>query len=683
MNAAPALADWGQWLLRLALGSAAIIVLAALAVRWIRSAGWQRTLWRGCLLGLAIFVLGESVGGSDVLSFWMQGSRADEPMAEPLPALPQAPRAQHRIRLIGPGPMPERIADELEPERVAGSLEPASGVWWPGLVWLAGSGLLLARFGIGQMLLVLLRRRCQRLTGGGVVARVHAVAGRLGIRRRITILEARTALGPATFGVWRPTLILPRDFDKDFGEPAQEAMLAHELAHLAARDTAWHGFTDLVAALLWWQPLVWWTRSRLHAAGEAAADDASLVIQDGPQLLASSLVELGKRLTQQRRPAWLAAAGNGFRSGLGRRVERLLRLGTNVWQPPRRRHAACLLALLTLMLGGGCLFATSWAQTHIFSEGDQTMKHGSSTWKRSLAGIVLFSTFGVGAEPAWAQAAQDAAGIQKPGSKKPDGPAGIGVGVRAPAGPEGGQPGPAAAEAEGDGRQILKVYRLTQRDPEVIANIAHMLLTGEPLPQPGGGEGGMPPLPGGPAGGFPGPGGPGAGGPGPGFPGGGGLGGARGAAPGGFRGMPKPGIGGFAPGPPGPGPGIGAPGAGFGAGLGGPVSSIRFAPDKRSGTLIVRGDKHEVDLVTELVAVLDAPANKAPKTKHLYIVRLKHADPKVIGDAFHKLDIQVRQAVDPHTRSLILLPHSPDGDLQEIRQIVEALDVAVPEPPKK
>src|SRR5205814_4119774 len=55
MNAAPAWVDWAAWLGRLALGSAAIVALTAVITRRLRSAGWQRTLWRGGMLGLAVF----------------------------------------------------------------------------------------------------------------------------------------------------------------------------------------------------------------------------------------------------------------------------------------------------------------------------------------------------------------------------------------------------------------------------------------------------------------------------------------------------------------------------------------------------------------------------------------------------------------------------------------------------
>lgn len=101
-------------------------------------------------------------------------------------------------------------------------------------------------------------------------------------------------------------------------------MLAHELAHLAVRDPLWLALADALTAALWWHPAVWCLRRQFRAASETAADDASLLVQDGPAVLAECLVNLAAQLQGRRARGWLGMAE--FRSGLGRRVERLLNL---------------------------------------------------------------------------------------------------------------------------------------------------------------------------------------------------------------------------------------------------------------------------------------------------------------------------------------------------------------------
>ena len=106
-------------------------------------------------------------------------------------------------------------------------------------------------------------------------------------------------------------------FTRRFTNEQQDAMLAHELAHLAAHDPLWHALADLVTAMLWWHPLAWLAKQQLRSASEAAADEASLVVENGPNVLAECLVELGGRLTRTHSLGWLGMADGDFRSGLG------------------------------------------------------------------------------------------------------------------------------------------------------------------------------------------------------------------------------------------------------------------------------------------------------------------------------------------------------------------------------
>ena len=71
-------------------------------------------------------------------------------------------------------------------------------------------------------------------------------------------------------------------------------------------------------------------------AGERSADEASLLVPGGPRLLAGCLVQFGRRVRGESRYAWLAVKGSGFRSGLGRRVHRLLQMGGTARPAPPR-----------------------------------------------------------------------------------------------------------------------------------------------------------------------------------------------------------------------------------------------------------------------------------------------------------------------------------------------------------
>jgi hypothetical protein len=219
---------------------------------------------------------------------------------------------------------------------------------------------------------------------------VDRLAGQLGLRRPIRVLEAEGLLTPAVFGSLRPALAVPARFQTDFDPGQQEAVLAHEMAHLAAGDPAWQFLAGLGCALLWWQPLVWWSRRRLRAASEAVADEASLLVPDGPGLLAASLVAVGRRLLRSRRLGWISIEGDGFRSGLGRRVERLMELRSLGCGPGRvsgHGRGVFVKTLLTVAAALVAISCTAWAQPQAPSleEGGTTMSVLKTSWRCSFA----------------------------------------------------------------------------------------------------------------------------------------------------------------------------------------------------------------------------------------------------------------------------------------------------------
>src|SRR5437867_4286012 len=62
--------------------------------------------------------------------------------------------------------------------------------WWPGLVWVAGSLVVLGRLGVAQLLLALFRRRHPSTNDHCLDERVARVSLLLGLRRRVQVLEA-------------------------------------------------------------------------------------------------------------------------------------------------------------------------------------------------------------------------------------------------------------------------------------------------------------------------------------------------------------------------------------------------------------------------------------------------------------------------------------------------------------
>jgi hypothetical protein len=127
---------------------------------------------------------------------------------------------------------------------------------------------------------------------------------------------------PFTYGLMKPVIVMP--------EPATtwpstqlSATLLHEESHAARGDTIALLISQVVCALYWWHPAVWYAARRAAAERERACDDA--VIRHG--VLAS---EYGQCLLShaQSLTAWraspVATVMFGHSAGLGARVVALL-----------------------------------------------------------------------------------------------------------------------------------------------------------------------------------------------------------------------------------------------------------------------------------------------------------------------------------------------------------------------
>jgi beta-lactamase regulating signal transducer with metallopeptidase domain len=298
------------------------------------------------------------------------------------------------------------------------------GVLWLCLVWLAGAALTGGRACLAQCLFVVFQLRHRSVAERALVARVRALARTLGIRRQVRVIESARLTSPIAFGLLRPTVGLPPDFSGRYDAARQDAMLAHELAHLAARNPFWCLLADLATMALWWHPGVWWLRRQLHLASEMAADEASLLVADGPRVLAECLVELGTRLA---RPTLLGQLRvSGFRSHLGRRVQHLMRLEGRAWEPPPRFGAAMMRIFGPMVMTIIVVLCTAWAAPQALTSGD-SMKTMKLNWKQSFATFALLAAFN-GSEPSAAIAQSDA-----PAPPAPPAPAAAPAAPAAPA----------------------------------------------------------------------------------------------------------------------------------------------------------------------------------------------------------------------------------------------------------
>ncbi len=380
MNPTLELDFWWRLLGILALEISLVIALAFLAQSLTPSVFWRRSIWQSCFVCVLLLVGSEITGVGRGVAVWFAGK----------------PAMERKIFVRTVSAEQQRIPVPIESETAPISffekeLPIARAIWWPGILWLAGLGLIFARILFARVLFLSLRWRKGEITNATLLNRVSELALRLGIRRKVYLLESPGFSGPMTFGIVQPCIGLPTSFAQTFSSAQQNAMLTHELAHVSALDPFWYLLADVTGALLWWHPLVWLARRRLHSASELAADEAATILENGPGTLAECLVNLGQRMTQSRSFGWLGVDGNGFRSHLGQRVERLLNLRSQTWRPTQSWPFTLTKLITPFVLVALIIFTTGWIENRNPKKEKtlkSTMQH---SLQRSLASLSLLA----------------------------------------------------------------------------------------------------------------------------------------------------------------------------------------------------------------------------------------------------------------------------------------------------
>jgi len=157
------------------------------------------------------------------------------------------------------------------------------------LLWTCGVLFVVGRFAFAYARVHAIARRSRELNE----LRWQASLARVSNRRDIILRVGDTLSSPFTFGVVRPTIVLPRDAI-DWSDERRETVLRHEIAHIERGDVATQTAGFLVCALFWFHPLAWLALAQLRYESERAADDR--VISDGWSSIAyaAHLVELAR-----------------------------------------------------------------------------------------------------------------------------------------------------------------------------------------------------------------------------------------------------------------------------------------------------------------------------------------------------------------------------------------------------
>jgi TonB family protein len=167
----------------------------------------------------------------------------------------------------------EPIGDAAPATSVVPSSSMLTSQSWPlivGLVIAAGVVVRAAWLLVGLIRLGTLRRR-------GIAVddpEYREIQSTLGTRATMRSVAGLTQ--PATFGVWRPVVLLPETLASQ-PVTVRRAVVTHELFHVQRRDWLWVLMEEVVRAALWFHPAILWLTSRIQLAREELVDELTVL----------------------------------------------------------------------------------------------------------------------------------------------------------------------------------------------------------------------------------------------------------------------------------------------------------------------------------------------------------------------------------------------------------------------
>jgi beta-lactamase regulating signal transducer with metallopeptidase domain len=189
-------------------------------------------------------------------------------------------------------------------------------------IWLGGAAIGFAVLSVGLLRLRALAAESASVSTGVWRAVADRVAARYGIRQHVRLLRCRHPTLLATWGLVRPTILLPEGAET-WTEDRVHAVLHHELAHILRGDWAVSLAASTLKSVYWFNPLLWVACRRLRHESERACDDLVLASGISAPEYATHLLDVARESSQRRHP-WSPAIAIAHHSMLERRVRAML-----------------------------------------------------------------------------------------------------------------------------------------------------------------------------------------------------------------------------------------------------------------------------------------------------------------------------------------------------------------------
>src|SRR5690348_1275712 len=228
------------------------------------------------------------------------------------------------------------LSNLQESKAAEGRRAPKKAIPWAVVaagIYAAIALLLLGRLLLGLALSHRLARLSEKIKDADAVRKLRFRAYASGLETVPEMAESELVSVPATLNVFRPVILLPAHW-REWDEAKFDAILAHEVSHVARRDSLTQRISLVHRAIFWFSPLAWWLDRKLNELAEEASDEAALGAGTDKNRYAEMLLGFFADLEAASGRVWwqgVSMASDGSRAGHAeKRVERILSWGGSI-----------------------------------------------------------------------------------------------------------------------------------------------------------------------------------------------------------------------------------------------------------------------------------------------------------------------------------------------------------------
>jgi len=211
-------------------------------------------------------------------------------------------------------------------------------------IYLSIALLLLARFVVGLVFARRLTQATQTIQDPRTTLKLSSFARASGLSVIPRVAESEFISVPVTMGAFRSTILLPVGW-REWDDAKLDAVIAHEVSHVARRDALTQRLSLLHRAVFWFSPLAWWLDCHLANLAEQASDEAALSCGADRNDYARTLLGFFEALQAAPGRVWWQGVSMAKAGQAERRLERILGWKGAVTVGLKKSIAAAIVAL--------------------------------------------------------------------------------------------------------------------------------------------------------------------------------------------------------------------------------------------------------------------------------------------------------------------------------------------------